>query len=544
MRSTRASAARRPERVGGSLAALGRDHQVIVVTHLPQVGSPRRPAPGAREDRGRRDDPGGAAHRVRGRTAWSSCRGCSRGSPPVRFGPAARRGNCWKLRRPAVALAMLPAPVRGGARVPAGLGWDPDDKACLRHRWCVVSGLGKGLTGASLGRLLKARGLRVTMLKLDPYLNVDPGTMNPFEHGEVFVTDDGGETDLDLGHYERFIDESLTRESNGTTGSIYSEVIASERRWRLPRTHGPGHPSRDRRDQAAHRSAHQRGRRRGDHRTRRHGRATSRSSRSSRPSGSFRLDVGRENVCFVHVTLVPFIGPTGEQKTKPTQHSVTELRSRGVQPDAIVCRCETPLTRELERKISNLCDVSPEARDHLRRRGQPVRDTADPARRGTRRRGVPPAGPGPPRGEPGGVGGSGGADPAGLGAGAHRPDRQVREPPGTRTCRSSRLSTTPPSTTAPTSRSRWVQAEEVEGLLVAGRLRDPRRHRHPGRLRRTGHRGQDRGCGLCPREPDPLPRPVLGHAGDDHRVRPQRPRAGRRQLHRVRRVDAPSRSST
>ncbi len=116
----------------------------------------------------------------------------------------------------------------------------------------VASSLGKGITASSLGRLLKSRGLRVTMQKLDPYINVDPGTMNPFEHGEVFVTDDGGETDLDLGHYERFIDENLTRDSNATTGSIYSAVLAAERRGRLPRQDGPGHPAHHRRDQAAH----------------------------------------------------------------------------------------------------------------------------------------------------------------------------------------------------------------------------------------------------------------------------------------------------
>ena len=224
----------------------------------------------------------------------------------------------------------------------------------------VVSGLGKGLTGASIGRLLKARGLRVTMLKLDPYLNVDPGTMNPFEHGEVFVTDDGGETDLDLGHYERFIDESLTTESNATTGSIYSEVIAAERRGAfLGRTvQVIPHVT--------------------DEIKRRISRLASEDidvviTEVGGTVGDieilpfleairqFRLDVGRDNVCYVHVTLVPFIGPTGEQKTKPTQHSVTELRSRGVQPDAIVCRCEAPLTADLEAKISNLCDVPVEA---------------------------------------------------------------------------------------------------------------------------------------------------------------------------------------
>ncbi len=222
----------------------------------------------------------------------------------------------------------------------------------------VASSLGKGITGSSLGRLLKSRGLRVTMQKLDPYINVDPGTLNPFEHGEVFVTDDGGETDLDLGHYERFIDESLSRDSNATTGSIYSSVLAAERRGDyLGRTvqvipHITDEIKR----------------------------------RITRLTGDdvdvvitevggtvgdieilpfleairqFRLDVGRENVCYVHVTLVPTI--IAEQKTKPTQHSVTELRGRGVQPDAIVCRSELPIGQALKRKISNLCDVPIEA---------------------------------------------------------------------------------------------------------------------------------------------------------------------------------------
>ncbi len=224
----------------------------------------------------------------------------------------------------------------------------------------VASSLGKGISASSLGRLLKSRGLRVTMQKLDPYINVDPGTMNPFEHGEVFVTDDGGETDLDLGHYERFIDEPLSRGSNATTGSIYSAVLAAERRGDyLGKTvqvipHITDEIKR----------------------------------RITRLSGDdvdvviteiggtvgdieilpfleairqFRLDIGRNNVAFVHVTLVPFIGPAGEQKTKPTQHSVTELRARGIQPDVIVCRSERPLSDSLKQKISRLCDVPPEA---------------------------------------------------------------------------------------------------------------------------------------------------------------------------------------
>lgn len=220
----------------------------------------------------------------------------------------------------------------------------------------VASSLGKGLTASALGRLLKARGLRVTMQKLDPYLNVDPGTMNPFEHGEVFVTDDGGETDLDLGHYERFIDENLTMRSNATTGSIYSSVIADERRGDyLGRTVQVIPHITDEIKQRIRQLA-------GD----------DTDVVITEVGGTvgdieilpfleairqFRLDVGPENVFYLHVTLVPFIGPSGEQKTKPTQHSVTELRSRGIQPDAIVCRSDEPITDELKRKISRLCDV-------------------------------------------------------------------------------------------------------------------------------------------------------------------------------------------
>ncbi|HUZ43030.1 MAG TPA: CTP synthase [Acidimicrobiales bacterium] len=224
----------------------------------------------------------------------------------------------------------------------------------------VASSLGKGLTASSLGRLLRSRGLRVTMQKLDPYLNVDPGTMNPDEHGEVFVTDDGGEMDLDLGHYERFIDEVLTKDSNATTGSIYRSVIAKERRGDfLGRTV----------QVIPHITDEIRGR-------------IQRLATDdvdvviTEVGGTvgdieilpfleairqFRKDVGRDNVCYIHLTLVPFLGPSGEQKTKPTQHSVTELRSRGIQPDVIVCRSDKPISDGLKRKISNLCDVPMEA---------------------------------------------------------------------------------------------------------------------------------------------------------------------------------------
>ena len=224
----------------------------------------------------------------------------------------------------------------------------------------VASSLGKGLTASSLGRLLKLRGLRVTMQKLDPYINVDPGTMNPFEHGEVFVTDDGGETDLDLGHYERFIDENLTRNSNATTGSIYQAVLAAERRGDyLGKTVQVIPHITDEIKRRIKRLA-----------------TDDVDVVITEVGGTvgdieilpfleairqYRKDAGRDNICYIHVTLVPFIGPSGEQKTKPTQHSVTELRSRGIQPDIIVCRSEAPLSDNLKRKISNLCNVDENA---------------------------------------------------------------------------------------------------------------------------------------------------------------------------------------
>lgn len=224
----------------------------------------------------------------------------------------------------------------------------------------VASSLGKGLTASSLGRLLKLRGLRVTLQKLDPYINVDPGTMNPYEHGEVFVTDDGGETDLDLGHYERFIDENLSRNSNATTGSIYQAVLAAERRGDYLGKTVQVIPHIT--DEIKRRIARL---------------ATDDVDVVITEVGGtvgdieilpfleairqYRKDAGRGNVCYIHVTLVPFIGPSGEQKTKPTQHSVTELRSRGIQPDLIVCRSAEPLSDELRVKISNLCDVDERA---------------------------------------------------------------------------------------------------------------------------------------------------------------------------------------
>ncbi len=225
----------------------------------------------------------------------------------------------------------------------------------------VASALGKGITSASIGRLLKSRGLRVTLLKFDPYVNVDAGTMNPHQHGEVFVTDDGAETDMDLGHYERFIDENLGRANNTTTGKIYNAVIARERRGEylggtvqvIP------HVTNEIKDEI---------------------RALARGSDADvvivevggtvgdieglpflEAIRQFRRSVGDEHVMYIHVSLVPYLRAAGELKTKPTQHSVKELRSIGIQPDVILCRTERPLGRGLKEKIALFCDVEPEA---------------------------------------------------------------------------------------------------------------------------------------------------------------------------------------
>ena len=228
----------------------------------------------------------------------------------------------------------------------------------------VASSLGKGLTASSLGSLLKARGLRVTMQKLDPYLNVDPGTMNPFQHGEVFVTDDGAETDLDVGHYERFLDTDLSGIANVTTGQVYSTVIAKERRGDylgdtvqvIPhitneikdriRAMGVG-PDGDPVDVVITEVGGTVG--------------DIESLPFLEAARQVRHDVGRDNCFFLHVSLVPYIGPSGELKTKPTQHSVAALRSIGIQPDAIVCRADREIPDNVKRKISLMCDVDQEA---------------------------------------------------------------------------------------------------------------------------------------------------------------------------------------
>lgn len=225
----------------------------------------------------------------------------------------------------------------------------------------VVSSLGKGITAASLGRLLKSRGLKVSLQKFDPYINVDPGTMSPYQHGEVFVTEDGAETDLDVGHYERFVDENLSRSANVTTGQIYEAVINKERRGDYLGQTVQVIP----------------------HITNEIKERILQVARESRPDvviteiggtvgdieslpfleaiRQLKVDVGKGNVLYVHVTLVPYIKAAGELKTKPSQHSVKELRSIGIQPDILVCRTEKALSRDIKNKLALFCDVAPEA---------------------------------------------------------------------------------------------------------------------------------------------------------------------------------------
>ena len=226
----------------------------------------------------------------------------------------------------------------------------------------VASSLGKGLTASSLGRLLRSRGLRVTMQKLDPYLNVDPGTMNPFQHGEVFVTNDGAETDLDVGHYERFLDTDLDQVANVTTGQVYSRVIAKERKGEYlgDTVQVIPHITNEIKDRIL---AMGRGETAVDIVITEIGGTVGdiESLPFLEAARQVRHDIGRDNCFFLHVSLVPYIGPSGELKTKPTQHSVAALRQVGIQPDAVVCRADRELPDSIKRKISLMCDVDEEA---------------------------------------------------------------------------------------------------------------------------------------------------------------------------------------
>lgn len=225
----------------------------------------------------------------------------------------------------------------------------------------VVSGLGKGITAASLGRLLKSRGFRVTIAKLDPYINVDPGTMSPFQHGEVFVTEDGAETDLDLGHYERFIDENLTKASNVTTGKIYWSVISKERRgeYQGGTVQVIPHITNEIKERILRLA------KKGDNDIVMVEIGGTVGDIESLPFleaiRQLKNDVGRDSCLYIHVTLVPYIKASQELKTKPTQHSVKELRGIGIQPDIIVCRSEESISDDIKAKIALFCDIDKEA---------------------------------------------------------------------------------------------------------------------------------------------------------------------------------------
>ena len=244
------------------------------------------------------------------------------------------------------------------------IGWSPMGQPHVtKHLFVtggVASSLGKGLTASSLGRLLVARGIRVTMQKLDPYLNVDPGTMNPFQHGEVFVTDDGAETDLDIGHYERFLDTNLHGSANVTTGQVYSRVIARERRGEYlgETVQVIPHITNEIKERIRAMAAPdidlvitEVGGTVGD----------IESQPFLESIRQIRQEVGRDNVFYLHISLVPYIGPSGELKTKPTQHSVAALRSIGIAPDAIVLRSDREIPLSVKKKISLMCDVDLEA---------------------------------------------------------------------------------------------------------------------------------------------------------------------------------------
>ena len=249
----------------------------------------------------------------------------------------------------------------------------------------VVSSLGKGIAAASLAAILESRGLHVTILKLDPYINVDPGTMSPFQHGEVFVTDDGAETDLDLGHYERFADVKMGRRNNFTTGQIYESVIRKERRgdYLGGTVQVIPHITDEIKSWIAAGA--------GDG-------ATSRMVEIGGTVGDIEslpfleairqmgIELGRDNVCYIHLTLVPYIAAAGEIKTKPTQHSVKELREIGIQPDVVLCRADRPLPDGDRRKIALFTNVERSARDPGARRRLDLQDSRRAARRGPRRR--------------------------------------------------------------------------------------------------------------------------------------------------------------
>ena len=390
----------------------------------------------------------------------------------------------------------------------------------------VTSSLGKGITAASVGRILKARGLRVSILKLDPYINVDPGTMSPYQHGEVFVTDDGAETDLDLGHYERFIDENLSQLSNVTTGRIYQAVIAKERRGDYLGGTVQVIP----------------------HITNEIKERISRVARDGDPDvvivevggtvgdieslpfleaiRQMRKDVGRANVLYVHVTLLPALAATGELKTKPTQHSVKELRGIGIQPDVIVLRSDHPVPDEIREKIALFTDVA--------------MDAVIPAETADTIYEVPllfeAAGLGRLVVRELGLGDAETSPDLELVAGPRRPDQGAqagpRDRPGRQVHRAARRLPVRHRGAPPRGVGARGRRQGPLGRFGGADPRQPprsprgrRRHPGPGRVRPSRHRGQGPGRPLRARARHPVPRAVPRPAVRRHRVRPRRRRA-------------------
>ncbi len=387
----------------------------------------------------------------------------------------------------------------------------------------VISGLGKGIAAASMGMLLENHGYKITIQKFDPYLNVDPGTMSPFQHGEVYVTDDGAETDLDLGHYERFTSTRTTRDHNWTAGRIYESLIRKERKGEyLGKTVQVIPHVTDEIKKAFTAVADRNqiviceiGGTVGD----------IESLPFLEATRQMRLTLGADNVLFVHLTLVPSIGTSGELKTKPTQHSVKELRAIGIQPDILLCRTSRPLSPDIKSKIALFTNVPLEAVISARDVHVDLRDPALLRRRGAGRDHPPHAPPAAPQEEPGPLGSPRRPHQEPQGRGRHRPRRQVRraprrlhEPqPGPHPRRHRQ----PPQGQHRLDRGRGPRRDATRPTILG----DEGRHPRPGRLRQAGHRGQDPGRDLRPREQRAVLRHLPRHAGRRHRVRPLAGRA-------------------
>ena len=401
----------------------------------------------------------------------------------------------------------------------------------------VVSALGKGIAAASLGRLLVARGLSVTIQKFDPYINVDPGTMSPFQHGEVFVTEDGAETDLDLGHYERFTDTNTSRASNATAGAIYNSVIRRERRGDY--LGGTVQVIPHITDEIKNRiklvaeSADvdivitEIGGTVGD----------IESLPFLEALRQFHSEIGRDRCMFVHLTLVPFLGNAGELKTKPTQHSVQELRRIGIQPDMVMCRSEEQLGKEIREKIALFANLPVSSVVSARDVDSIYKVPLEFAREGVDEVGAEALRHRAPAARPLGLGGARGAGGVGHRSGADRARRQVQ--PARRRLHVRHRGAEPRRLAPRRPRGGRLGGQRAAHRRRGGRgARHLRRHPRARRLRRPRDRGQDPGGALRPRARGPVPRHLPRHADRGCRVRPPRGRDGRRELDRVRPRDA------